>query len=137
MACCRALALCNICWRGGGRIYVSRVTRPNADNIRGERLIIRHYASAPSLSFSSANSFPFDFIIGSTHTFHKMDAEDKRHYEGVDIQLAVSQYFEEELENIKRFQVFDVAGHMDFVLRYGPGALEQFTYAKYADILDL
>ena len=83
-----------------------------------------------------ANSFPFDFIIGSTHTFHKMDAEDKRHYEGVDIQLAVSQYFEEELENIKRFQVFDVAGHMDFVLRYGPGALEQFTYAKYADILD-
>ncbi len=83
-----------------------------------------------------ASSFPFDFIIGSTHTFHKMDAEDKRHYDGMDIGLAVSQYFQEELENIKRFQSFDVAGHMDFVLRYGPGALEQFTYARYGDILD-
>ena len=83
-----------------------------------------------------ADSFPFDFIIGSTHAFCKMDAEDKRHYEGVDIELAVSQYFQEELQNIKLFQGFDVAGHMDFVLRYGPGALEQFTYAKYGEILD-
>lgn len=83
-----------------------------------------------------AASFPFDFIIGSTHAFHKMDAEDKRHYDGIDIEVAVSRYFQEELQNVKLFREFDVAGHMDFVLRYGPGALEQFTYAKYGDILD-
>ncbi|MGF6375170.1 histidinol-phosphatase (PHP family) [Clostridiales Family XIII bacterium PM5-7] len=83
-----------------------------------------------------ATKFPFDFIIGSTHTFQKMDAEDARHYEGVDIETAVRQYFEDELANVRGFDKFDVAGHMDFVLRYGPGAAETFTYAKYGDILD-
>lgn len=83
-----------------------------------------------------ALKYPFDFIIGSTHTFHKMDAEDKRHYEDVDIETAVRQYFEEELKNVKGFHHFDVAGHMDFVLRYGPGARESFSYSKYGDIID-
>ena len=83
-----------------------------------------------------AAKFPFDFIIGSTHTFQKMDAEDARHYDGVNIEAAVRQYFEDELANVKGFDKFDVAGHMDFVLRYGPGAVETFTYAKYGDIID-
>lgn len=83
-----------------------------------------------------AETFPFDYIIGSTHTFQKMDAEDARHYEGVSIEAAVRQYFEDELVNVKGFQGFDAAGHMDFVLRYGPGAAETFTYAKYGDIID-
>ncbi|MCI8609891.1 MAG: histidinol-phosphatase HisJ family protein [Firmicutes bacterium] len=83
-----------------------------------------------------AARFPLDFIIGSTHTFQGMDAEDKRHYDGVDVEEAVRLYFQEELENIKGFRGFDVAGHMDFILRYAPGANEKFTYTKYADILD-
>ena len=44
--------------------------------------------------------------------------------------------FEEELKNVKGFRHFDVAGHMDFVLRYGPGARETFSYSKYGDIID-
>ena len=83
-----------------------------------------------------ASAFSFDYIIGSTHTFQKMDAEDARHYEGVDIETAVRRYFEDELANVKGFQGFDSAGHMDFVLRYGPGAAESFSYAKYGDIID-
>ena len=65
-----------------------------------------------------------------------MDAEDKRHYENVDVEEAVRQYFMDELANVKGFKKFDVAGHMDFVLRYGPGAAETFTYGKYADVID-
>ncbi|MGC2874091.1 histidinol-phosphatase HisJ family protein [Ihubacter sp. mB4P-1] len=83
-----------------------------------------------------AARFPFDYIIGSTHTFQKMDAEDARHYEGIDIETAVRRYFEDELVNVRGFRSFDAAGHMDFVLRYGPGAAETFTYAKYGDIID-
>ncbi|HIV80080.1 MAG TPA: histidinol-phosphatase HisJ family protein [Candidatus Avanaerovorax faecigallinarum] len=83
-----------------------------------------------------ADRFPFDFIIGSTHTFCGMDAEDKRHYENIDVEEAVRQYFMDELVNVKGFKKFDVAGHMDFVLRYGPGAAETFTYGKYADVID-
>lgn len=82
------------------------------------------------------DDYAFDFIIGSTHAFGGMDAEDKRHYENIDIETAVRRYFEEELVNIRAFRGFDVAGHMDFVLRYGPGAAETFSYEKYGDVLD-
>lgn len=83
-----------------------------------------------------AEKYPFDFIIGSTHTFHGMDAEDKRHYENISIEEAIRQYFEEEYENLKCFKKYDIVGHMDFALRYGPGAAEAFTYEKYGDVLD-
>lgn len=80
--------------------------------------------------------YPFDFIIGSTHRFDKLDAEDKRHYESVSIQEACEHYFEQELLNLKGFKNCDAVGHMDFVLRYCPGAVEYFSYSKFADVLD-
>ena len=84
----------------------------------------------------TAEQFPFDFIIGSTHAFHRMDAEDKRHYIGVDIVKAIDQYFEEELKNLTLFHYYDTVGHFDFALRYGPGAAESFTYEAHQDVLD-
>ncbi|MPM53045.1 Histidinol-phosphatase [bioreactor metagenome] len=83
-----------------------------------------------------ACKYPFDFIIGSTHRFDKLDAEDKRHYESVSIQEACEHYFEQELLNLKGFKNCDAVGHMDFVLRYCPGAVEYFSYSKFADVLD-
>lgn len=85
---------------------------------------------------SLSKKFPFDFIIGSTHTFHGMDAEDKRHYENISIEKAIREYFEEEYVNLKLFKNFDIVGHLDFALRYGPGAAESFTYSKYGDVID-
>lgn len=83
-----------------------------------------------------STKYPFDFIIGSTHAFDKLDAEGKRHYESVSIQDSCEHYFEQELLNIKGFKNCDVIGHMDFVLRYCPGAVEYFTYSKFAGVLD-
>lgn len=83
-----------------------------------------------------ASEYPFDFIIGSTHRFNELDAEDKKHYESVSIQEACESYFEQELINLKGFKNCDVVGHMDFVLRYCPGAVEYFSYLKFADVLD-
>lgn len=116
---------------------LKRVKEVYADRIEvllGIELGIQPHITEPLNRIAS--EFPFDYIIGSTHTFQKMDAEDARHYEGVDIETAVRRYFEDELANVKGFHGFDAAGHMDFVLRYGPGAAENFTYAKYGDILD-
>ena len=40
------------------------------------------------------------------------------------------------LENIKKFSNFDVYGHLDYVVRYGPNKDKEYTYEKYKDILD-
>ena len=44
--------------------------------------------------------------------------------------------FEEELKNIIAHDCFDVAGHLDFVVRYGPNKNVCYSYEKYRDVFD-
>ncbi|MGC2874226.1 histidinol-phosphatase HisJ family protein [Ihubacter sp. mB4P-1] len=83
-----------------------------------------------------AKAFSFDFVIGSTHNFRGRGADDLRTYEGKSTEEICKLYFQEEYENIRKIPDFDVAGHMDFIFRYAPGAIETFSYGKYADELD-
>ena len=46
------------------------------------------------------------------------------------------EYFESILENIRAFDDFDVYGHIDYVVRYGPTRNENYTYARYSDVID-
>lgn len=46
------------------------------------------------------------------------------------------EYFESILENIAAFDGFDVYGHIDYVVRYGPNKNANYSYQKYADIID-
>ena len=83
-----------------------------------------------------ARDYPFDFIIGSTHNFRGKGADDLRTYEGKSTEEICRLYFQEEYENIVRIPDFDVCGHLDFIFRYAPGAIETFSYSKYGDVLD-
>lgn len=42
--------------------------------------------------------YSFDMVIGSTHSFEGMDAEDPRHYKDIPVEKAIGNYFEEELK---------------------------------------
>lgn len=83
-------------------------------------------------------NYPFDFVIGSTHNFHRHGADDLRIYQeqGLSTIEICKSYFEEEYKNIKTFTDFDVVGHLDFIFRYAPNAIETFSYETYADVLD-
>lgn len=83
-----------------------------------------------------ARSYDFDFIIGSSHICHGMDPYFPAFFEGRSEEEAYREYFTSILENIKKFQNFDVYGHLDYVVRYGPGKDADYSYAKYRDILD-
>ncbi len=39
-------------------------------------------------------------------------------------------------KNIRAFDDFDVYGHIDYVVRYGPTRNENYTYARYSDVID-
>ncbi len=83
-----------------------------------------------------AKSYDFDFIIGSSHICNKKDPYFPPFYEGRSEEEAYREYFESILENIKKFSNFDVYGHLDYVVRYGPNKDHNYSYTKYRDIID-
>lgn len=83
-----------------------------------------------------AKSYEFDFLIGSSHVCHGRDPYYARFYEGRSEEAAYREYFESVLENAKKFSCFDVYGHLDYVVRYGPNMDREYSYEKYKDIID-
>ena len=83
-----------------------------------------------------AREHEYDFIIGSSHLCHKKDPYFRDFFEGRTEQEAYREYFESILENVKAFSNFDVYGHLDYVVRYGPNKDNDYSYEQYADIID-
>lgn len=82
------------------------------------------------------SQYPFDFVIGSSHVVHGFDPYFSTFYEGRTEESCYREYFESIVENIRAFDGFDVYGHLDYVVRYGPNRNVHYTYAKYSDIID-
>ena len=83
-----------------------------------------------------AKSHEFDFIIGSSHLCHGRDPYYASFYEGREEKDAYREYFESILENVKGYTQYDVYGHLDYVVRYGPTQNQNYTYADHADVID-
>lgn len=83
-----------------------------------------------------SKSHDFDFIIGSSHICNRKDPYYPDFFEGRNEDEAHHEYFETVLECVKSLPYFDVYGHLDYVVRYGPTKNEQYTYAKHADVFD-
>lgn len=82
------------------------------------------------------SSYPLDFVIGSTHIVDGMDPYYPEFWEGFNEKEGYRKYFECTLENIKNIDCFDVYGHIDYIVRYGPTKNKYYRYHDYADILD-
>ena len=80
--------------------------------------------------------YPFDFIVGSSHMVNGIDPFDKSYFYGKTEDEAYEEYFRSIYENVAALDEFDVYGHLDFVVRYGPNTNQYYSYQKYADIID-
>lgn len=83
-----------------------------------------------------SRSHEYDFIIGSSHLCHGKDPYYPDFFAGRGDEEAYREYFESELENIRKFTNYDVYGHLDYVVRYGASKDENYSYDKYKDIFD-
>lgn len=93
----------------------------------------------PHLAKIHANllkEYDFDFVIGSSHVVHHADPYYPAYYEGKTEAEAYREYFASIIENIQAFDDFDVYGHIDYVVRYGPNKNREYSYARYADLID-
>ncbi len=78
----------------------------------------------------------FDFVIASSHVCGGRDPYYPDFYEGRTQEDAYREYFASILENIQAFRDFDVYGHLDYIVRYGPERDLHYSYGKYADLID-
>ena len=81
-------------------------------------------------------SWPFDYVIGSSHLIDGEDPYYPSYYEGKDEAACYRRYFESVLENLQTFGEMDAYGHLDYVVRYGPSKNAHYTYEAYADLLE-
>lgn len=83
-----------------------------------------------------ARAHDYDFIIASSHVCNRKDPYYPSFYEGRTQSEAYLEYFGSILENLKSYSEFDVYGHLDYVVRYGPQKDEGYSYEAYRDIFD-
>lgn len=82
------------------------------------------------------SQYPFDFVIGSSHVVHGFDPYYPAFYEGRKEEDCYMEYFQSILENIRAFDGFDVYGHIDYVVRYGPTKNANYSWTQYQDVID-
>ena len=78
----------------------------------------------------------FDQVIASSHVVHGSDPYYPEFYNGKTEDEAYLEYFESTLENLAVFEDFDVYGHIDYVVRYGPNKNRYYSYQKFQDVID-
>lgn len=83
-----------------------------------------------------AERWPFDFIIGSSHVVDGVDPYYSEYWEGKKVEHGVLRYYESMLENIESCADFDVYGHIDYIIRYCPDKTKDFSYRRYAELID-
>lgn len=83
-----------------------------------------------------ARSYDFDFIIGSSHVCGGRDPYYPSFFTGRSEEEAYREYFASILENIQKFSDFDVYGHLDYIVRYGPDKDRYYSYGRYRDLFD-
>ena len=67
---------------------------------------------------------------------HGFDPYFPNYYEGKTEDEAYREYFESILENLEVYSDFDVYGHIDYVVRYGPTQDKNYSYHQYKEIID-
>ena len=80
--------------------------------------------------------YHFDFIIGSSHFVDRQDPYYPAFFEGRAEKEAYRRFFEVTLKRVRELDCYDVIGHLDYVVRYGPTANQNYSYQEYREYID-
>lgn len=97
--------------------------------------------------------YPFDFVIGSTHVLEDLDPYYPEYWETHSAANGLQAYFEAILSNLKHYDMFQVYGHLDYLVRYLPfekqnrsntsskqaertAGQPDYDYAAYRELID-
>lgn len=100
----------------------------------GVELGMQPHLSKENAAFAKAHDY--DLIIASSHICNGKDPYYPAFFEGRTPEESYTEYFESILANLKSYSNFDVYGHLDYVVRYGPTKDEGYSYEIYRDVFD-
>lgn len=83
-----------------------------------------------------AQSYGFDYIIGSVHVVDNIDIYESVFYEGRDKKEVYLQYLNAMLESIKKHDFIDSLGHIDYIARYARFDDNEIYYRDFAEKID-
>ncbi len=78
---------------------------------------------------------PLDFIICSTHRCEGEDLYYRNFFKGKGQIEAYQKYFEKIYYTIKKYDYFDIYGHLDYVVRYGTYENKILEVSNHTDII--
>ena len=81
-------------------------------------------------------SAPFDFVIGSIHVIHHTDFYYGAYFNNKTKEQAHKEFFLETLKCVQTFDCFNVLGHLDYIMRYGPYDDKRVDHQAYQEIID-
>jgi len=80
--------------------------------------------------------YPFDYVIASIHYGDESDFYIGDFFQGKNQFESYLRYFEIQQEMVENFSGFDVLGHMDFIIRYGPFDEKKYDYEVFKENID-
>jgi histidinol-phosphatase (PHP family) len=130
---------------GGGFIFNTDIYTEHLETLRekyadqitilcGVEYGLRPYLKEQYRALTKKNDF--DFIIGSSHLVGNIDPYQKEYWEGITEEEGITKYLKAIYANVQTFDDFDVYGHIDYAVRYAPNQNKNYSYNKYADIID-
>ena len=102
--------------------------------IKGIEVGIQPHVIEQSASF--VRSHDFDYVLGSVHIVDGLDPYKNPFYEGKTKHQAYARYLENIIHMLDNFADFDMAGHLDYIIRYAPYDDRSLVYADHPDLLD-
>lgn len=82
------------------------------------------------------SSYPFDYVIGSTHMVNNMDLYYEAIYKGRSKREVYTEYFQCMFQNIKNHPFVDSLGHIDYIARYARYEDKEIYYNEHRDVID-
>ncbi|WP_158217604.1 histidinol-phosphatase HisJ family protein [Lottiidibacillus patelloidae] len=80
--------------------------------------------------------FPFDFVICSMHVCDKLDFYNGDFFIGKTQKESYLAYFDAVRKSVEEYDNFDVYGHLDYIIRYGPFEQKVLNYEQYKEAID-
>lgn len=83
-----------------------------------------------------AEQYPYDFIIGSTHSVDFKDPAFPDFFAECSGREKCIKMFEQTVKNLQSIEDFDVLGHIDYIVRYTDLKNGGYSYQAFGDYID-
>lgn len=83
-----------------------------------------------------AETFPFDYILGSIHVVGRYDVYDEKFYAGKSKEEAFAAYLTTIFECLRLYDYIDCLGHIDYIARYARFSDPELYYHEFSEYID-